>query len=108
MKGLRSKKASMRPRPVGLGNEHTWAAPGIAGRSFNEAEARGPRKCREKAGTRSFAQSFNEAEARGPRKWEILAEYSGDKKIASMRPRPVGLGNDAARRALLVVSAKLQ
>ena len=62
----------MRPRPVGLGNAGSTKPCGFRKKSFNEAEARGPRKC-------------------PPRQWT-----AGPVSRASMRPRPVGLGNGAA------------
>ena len=82
---------------MGLGNAGRSRRPPGPRRRFNEAEARGPRKCRELAAESrmkhgasmrprpvglgngcvshnriSAASGFNEAEARGPRKWPPL------------------------------------
>ncbi len=59
----------MRPRPVGLGNGQTKHCFIACQHSFNEAEARGPRKWEGFVTTIRHIESFNEAEARGPRKW---------------------------------------
>ena len=59
----------MRPRPVGLGNVSSALETRCDTTSFNEAEARGPRKC---------------TDGLHPRAGGVQA---------SMRPRPVGLGN---------------
>ena len=61
-------RASMRPRPVGLGNDVSVGPGRYQGLSFNEAEARGPRKWVFLTGKPSLGSRFNEAEARGPRK----------------------------------------
>ena len=135
-------EASMRPRPLGLGNDVRFQAAPLGSICFNEAEAVGPRKCPQLAGRHvvgvlasmrprplglgnanpNFADEtrfsrFNEAEAVGPRKWSVWkkrergverfneAEAVGPRKClrrlfpaieltgASMRPRPLGLGN---------------
>src|SRR5579875_2236406 len=62
--------ASMRPRRDGLGNAlKAVRQTSGAGSSFNEAEARWPRKCRWQRHDHHPTHSFNEAEARWPRKF---------------------------------------
>ena len=87
-------EASMRPRPVGLGNgggsRHFHAA-GLPASMRPRPVGLGNASMKWK--TLSSSTCFNEAEARGPRKWIGWGDDAQAKFGASMRPRPVGLGN---------------
>src|SRR6266568_2207164 len=82
----------MRPRPRGLGNTLPNSRRNRTRVGFNEAETKRPRKCPFRVGRQYGSRCFNEAETKRPRKCAIaLARL--DESLASMRPRPRGLGN---------------
>ncbi len=120
-----NRRASMRPRPRGRGNEFGAARRGLRRRCFNEATATRPWKYYKWARTANAGRGFNEATATRPWKYFVLPVPTPASKCfneatatrpwksrwrfpdsrrhpASMRPRPRGRGNIRAVFAPLV------
>ena len=97
-------RASMRPRPIGLGIWSTNTTLGMSIAGFNEAEANWPRNRRTRVIRTYSIGCFNEAEANWPRNLvrEVGVRHTLD--MASMRPRPIGLGIRRRRHNHLVAT----
>ena len=71
MRAYKRLGASMRPRQNRLGNLFSQGASALSDSSFNEAEAKSPRKSLSGTVSPEPSARFNEAEAKSPRKSPI-------------------------------------